>query len=87
LARSSRSGLNLLPGCKDLGVTHITNGCYRLHPVEWNIGESVGLLATFALTQKKSPRQIRNEKPLLAAFQQFIQQQGIEIAWPKLTPR
>ena len=24
---------NLLPACKNLGVTHITNGCYRLHPV------------------------------------------------------
>ena len=78
---------NLLPGCKNLGVTHITNGCYRLHPVEWNIGESAGLLAAFALTQKKSPRQIRNQKPLLADFQRFVQDQGIEIAWPKLTPR
>src|SRR5690349_23906379 len=25
---------NLLPAAKNLGVTHITNGCYRLHPVE-----------------------------------------------------
>ena len=33
---------NLLPACKNLGVTHITNGCYRLHPVEWNIGEAAG---------------------------------------------
>ena len=34
------------PGGKNLGVTHITNGCYRLHPVEWNIGEAAGLLAS-----------------------------------------
>ena len=33
---------NLLPACKNIGTTHITNGCYRLHPVEWNIGESAG---------------------------------------------
>ncbi len=33
---------NLLPACKNLGVTHVTNGCYRLHPVEWNIGEAAG---------------------------------------------
>jgi FAD-dependent oxidoreductase family protein len=78
---------NLLPGCKNVGVTHITNGCYRLHPVEWNIGESVGLLAAFALKQKRSPRQIRNEKPLLSDFQKFVQDQGVETAWPKLTPR
>src|SRR5690606_26382289 len=24
---------NLLPANKNLGTTHITNGCYRLHPV------------------------------------------------------
>ena len=34
---------NLLPACKNLGVTHITNGCYRLHPVEWNLGESMAI--------------------------------------------
>ena len=33
---------NLLPAGKNLGTTHITNGCYRLHPVEWNIGEAAG---------------------------------------------
>src|SRR5262249_25676316 len=33
---------NLLAAAKNIGVTHITNGCYRLHPVEWNIGESAG---------------------------------------------
>jgi len=40
---------NLLPACKNLGVTHITNGCYRLHPVEWNIGEAAGYLAAYCL--------------------------------------
>lgn len=78
---------NLLPGCKNLGVTHITNGCYRLHPVEWNLGESAGLLAAFALQRKKNPRQVRNQKPLLSDFQKFIQDQGVETAWPRLTPR
>lgn len=78
---------NLLTGCKNLGVTHITNGCYRLHPVEWNIGESAGLLAAFALQRKRNPRQVRNQKPLLSDFQKFIQGQGVEITWPKLTPR
>jgi FAD-dependent oxidoreductase family protein len=29
---------NLLPGGKNLGVTHITNGAFRVHPVEWNVG-------------------------------------------------
>jgi hypothetical protein len=35
---------NLLPAAKNIGTTHITNGCYRMHPVEWNIGEAAGAL-------------------------------------------
>ena len=36
---------NLLPACKNIGTTHVSNGCYRLHPVEWNIGDAAGALA------------------------------------------
>ena len=78
---------NLLPACKNLGVTHITNGCYRLHPVEWNIGEAAGALAAHAVVTKRTPRQIRNDAKLLAAFQKSLVGQGIELAWPKLTAR
>ena len=78
---------NLLAGAKNLGVTHITNGCYRLHPVEWNIGEAAGLVAARALRTGTTPRQIRNTPRLLDEFQAGIQAQGVETAWPKLTPR
>ena len=78
---------NLIPACKNLGVTHITNGCYRLHPVEWNIGEAAGALAARAIQIKSPPRRIRNDPTLLADFQSAIQRQGVEIAWPRLTPR
>jgi hypothetical protein len=78
---------NLLAAAKNLGVTHITNGCYRLHPVEWNVGESAGLLATRAVQLKTPPRRIRNNEKLLREFQDWIQAQGVETAWPKLTPR
>lgn len=74
---------NLLPACKNLGVTHITNGCYRLHPVEWNVGEAAGMLAAYCLKKGKAPRQVRNTEDLLEEFQGFLQQQGIEIRWPK----
>src|SRR5439155_21149934 len=50
---------NLLAGCKNLGVTHITNGCYRLHPVEWNIGEAAGMLVAQCLRKKLPPRGVR----------------------------
>jgi hypothetical protein len=78
---------NLLPACKNLGVTHITNGCYRLHPVEWNIGESAGMLATHAISTKQSPRGIRNDAARLKDFQARLVAQGVEIEWPRLRPR
>ncbi len=74
---------NLLPANKNIGTTHITNGCYRLHPVEWSIGESVGLLIKYALDKKVIPRTVREQKDLLIEFQDFIRKQGIETEWPK----
>jgi hypothetical protein len=78
---------NLLPASKNLGVTHITNGCYRLHPVEWNIGESAGCLAAEAIRRNTRPRAIRNTPALLKDFQARLMAQGVELAWPKITPR
>ncbi|MEW5977773.1 MAG: FAD-dependent oxidoreductase [Acidobacteriota bacterium] len=78
---------NLLPACKNLGVTHITNGCYRLHPVEWNIGESSGLLVAYCLNRQTTPRQVRNQVKHLEAYQQFLSNEGVEIAWPKTYAR
>ncbi len=75
---------NLLPACKNLGVTHITNGCYRLHPVEWNVGEAAGLLAAFCLERCCEPRQVREDEELLKDFQTLLVQQGFELEWPKL---
>ena len=72
---------NLIPANKNIGTTHITNGCYRLHPVEWNIGESAGSLAAFALTRKIIPAAVREKKNLLEEFQNLIRSQGIETHW------
>ena len=72
---------NLLPACKDIGTTHMTNGCYRLHPVEWGIGEAVGYLVAFAKMKKVLPRTIYENRNLTVEFQNFIQKQGIEIRW------
>lgn len=78
---------NLLAAAKNIGVTHITNGCYRLHPVEWNIGESAGLAAAHAVKTGAVPRAVRANPRLLREFQAFLMSQGVEIAWPKVTPR
>ena len=75
---------NLLPASKNLGTTHITNGCYRLHPVEWNIGEAAGALAAFCRQNNASPREVRNG-PQLAQFQAQLKSQGVELNWPQLS--
>lgn len=75
---------NLLPACKNLGVTHITNGCYRLHPVEWNIGEAAGALAAYCLDKNLSPRQVRNTESHLRDFQNMLTNTlGFVLEWPE----
>jgi hypothetical protein len=78
---------NLLPAGKALGTTHITNGCFRLHHVEWATGEAAGALAAFALTSGATTRQVRNSPARLANFQNVLQQQfGVPLSWPKAMP-
>jgi FAD-dependent oxidoreductase family protein len=75
---------NLLPACKNLGVTHITNGCYRLHPVEWNIGEAAGALAAHCLSNQLTPRQVRNTASHLTEFQRMLHGDlGFALEWPE----
>jgi len=73
---------NLLPACKNLGVTAVTNGAYRVHPTEWNIGEASGALAAFCLQRRLKPRQVRNTAIHLADFQRELVRQGVELDWP-----
>jgi hypothetical protein len=74
---------NLLPAAKNLGVTHITNGCYRLHPVEWNVGEAAGALAAYCLARGLTPRQVRNTPRHLADFQRVLERVlGFVLSWP-----
>src|SRR5690606_30432668 len=63
---------NLLPGAMNLGVTHITNGAYRMHPVEWNVGEAAGALAAFCLERRVPPRAVRRRQELLQEFQKLL---------------
>ena len=76
-----RKTVNLLAACKNIGTTHITNGCYRLHPIEWNIGEAAGNLAAFCLEKDLSPKQIRNDSRLLEEFQDLLVNKGFELEW------
>ncbi len=73
---------NLLPANKNIGTTHITNGCYRLHPVEWSIGEAVGCLIAFCKKKNIPARAVREKKELIEEFQKIIRSQGLETHWP-----
>lgn len=76
-----RQTKNLLAACKNIGTTHITNGCYRLHPIEWNIGEAAGNLLAFCLKNKRSPKEVRNDQVLLKNFQRELIEKGFELEW------
>src|SRR5208282_1175889 len=60
---------NVLPACKNIGTTHLTNGAYRLHPIEWNIGESAAHLALLALKLGVTPRAISESEKLRRQLQ------------------
>lgn len=74
--------INLLAAGKCSGTTHITNGCYRLHPVEWNTGEAAGLLATFCLANGLTPREVHQSPAHTTEFQRLLVDNGIELDWP-----
>ena len=75
---------NLIPGCKNIGTTHLSNGSYRLHHTEWNIGEAAGALAAFCLANGEPPRRVRNHTPLLREFQSQLIEDGFDLDWSKL---
>lgn len=75
-----RDFLNLIPASKNIGTTHLSNACFRTHPVEWNIGEVAGHIASFCLRHGLTLADLYHQR--LPAFQDYIQEQGVEIRWP-----
>jgi len=72
---------NFIAGAKNIGTTHISNGAYRLHPVEWNIGESAGALAAFALRSNVDPLTVGLDRALQIRYQKYLVENGIPIYW------
>jgi hypothetical protein len=78
---------NLLPACKNIGTTHLSNGAYRLHPIEWNIGESAGRLAAFCVEKGVAPSEVYEDAALRRAFQTTLLREGIPLHWYTDVPR
>ena len=74
---------NLLPGAKNIGTTHVTNGCYRVHPTEWLVGEVAGMLAGYAIEHRIAPRAVRSSPAHREAFQSELVTAGVDLHWPK----
>jgi hypothetical protein len=53
-----------------------------VHPTEWNVGESAGTLAAFALERKLALRQVRANRTHLQEFQRELRRMGVELNWP-----
>ena len=65
--------LNFLPAGKNLGVTHLTNGAFRLHPIEWNVGEAAGTIASLELEL--------GVEPPAATVQRELAHGGVPMVW------
>jgi hypothetical protein len=68
-----RDSINFLPAGKNLGVTHLTNGAFRLHPIEWNVGEAAAMMASLSLET--------GTEPAAAAVQRELARAGVQMVW------
>jgi hypothetical protein len=74
---------NLIAAGKTIGTTHITNGCYRVHPVEWTVGEIAGALAAECLASGVPPVAIHGDAARFADFRAVLHRAGVDAAWER----
>jgi hypothetical protein len=68
-----RENINFLPAGKNIGVTHLTNGAFRLHPIEWMVGEAAGTVASLAIANGSLPD--------ADAVQEDLARAGVPLVW------
>jgi hypothetical protein len=59
----------------------MTNGVYRLHPSEWNIGEAAGALAAYCVKNNTTPAAVPATTAVLKDFQHVLLSLGIPLYW------
>lgn len=72
---------NFVAACKNIAATHLTSGAYRVHPVEWAIGEAAGVLAAFAARQQVTPKDVYRQDDRRTTYQFRLLARGIPIFW------
>jgi hypothetical protein len=72
---------NLIAACKNIGTTHLSNGSYRLHPVEWNIGEAAGTLAAYCCENNVTSQQVQQDSVHVAHVQALLCDRGVPLNW------
>lgn len=72
---------NFAPACKNIGVTHVANGAYRVHQTEWAIGEAAGALAVTSLETARGTDTIHEDERLRRRLQRRLVEGGAPIAW------
>jgi len=71
----------LVLSAKSLGTTHITNAAYRMHPMEWAIGEASGCLAVASAWFGIQPRELATQEVHIRRIQGFLTRNGVPIFW------
>lgn len=71
----------LLAGAKNIGTTHMVNSAYRLHPIEWAIGEAAGTLAAYSVSWGKEARDVFANEGNARELQARLISDGAPLYW------
>ena len=72
---------NFIAACKNICATHLSSGAYRVHPVEWAIGEAAGVLASYCTKQQVTPGDTWRNAGRVVAYQSRLLARGTPIFW------
>ena len=71
----------LVAGAKNIGTTHMTNAAYRLHPVEWAIGEAAGTLAASCVSWGIDARDVFAGESRARELEDRLLEEGAPLYW------
>lgn len=72
---------NLIAAGKGIGVSHIANGCTRMHQVEWTIGEAAGTLAAACVGLGIGPGAVAESREKTEEVRGMLVEDGVPLKW------